>query len=79
MAKRSPQWDWLDVLSNYMAHNKGMLVFVGVGLALASLALSCFPSLEDAGGFVAWLARSDLLLHLGVVVGLLGILIGDAV
>jgi hypothetical protein len=78
MSKRSPRKDWLDVLSNFMAHNKGLLVFVGVGLALLSLVLSAFPSLLSAPGFGGWLVRSHALLHLGVIVGFLGILIGDA-
>jgi hypothetical protein len=70
--------DWLDVLSNFMAHNKGLPVFIGVGLALASLVLTSFPALVSAGGFGGWLVRSHLLLHAGVIIGLLGILIGDA-
>jgi hypothetical protein len=78
MNKRSPKKDWLDVLSNFMAHNKGLLVFIGVGLALISLVLSALPSLASVAGFWGWLARSHALLHLGVIVGLLGILIGDA-
>lgn len=70
--------DLLDVLSDFIAHRKGLPVLVGVGLALASLALACLPSLTGAAGFLGWVARSHVLLHVGVVVGLLGILVGDA-
>ena len=78
MSKRSSRKDWLDSLSHFMADNKGFLVFVGVGLALVSLLLTCFPTLAQASGLVGWVVRSHALLHLGVIVGLLGILIGDA-
>jgi hypothetical protein len=40
--------------------------------------LTLIPALSEAGGFIGWLMHSDLLLHLGVIVGLLGILLGDA-
>ena len=78
MAKRRVEKDWLDRTADWLARNKGLPIFVGVGLALINLVLSLFPSLPEASGLLAWLARTDLLLHLGVVLGLLGILIGDA-
>ena len=78
MAKRRAEKDWLDKTSDWLSRNKGLPVFVGVGLVLINLALSLFPSLLEASGWLAWLARTDLLLHLGVVLGLLGILMGDA-
>jgi len=78
MTRRSSQKDLLDVLSNFIAHNKGFPVFAGVGLALLGLLLNCFPSLSNAAGFGGWVVRSNLFLYLGVVVGFLGILAGDA-
>ena len=78
MTKRSSRKDLLDVLSNFMAHNKGLPVFAGAGLALLGLVLNCFPALESAAGFGGWLVRSHLFLYLGVIVGFLGILVGDA-
>jgi len=78
MAKRGRRRDLLDVLSHFLAHNKGLPVFVGMGLALASLIPSCFPTIASGGGFWGWVAESHVLLHLGVIVGLLGILVGDA-
>ena len=77
MTKRSSRKDVVDVLSNFIAHNKGFPVFLGVGLVLVSLVLNSLTS-TDAAGFWGWLVRSNLLLHLGVIIGLLGILIGDA-
>jgi hypothetical protein len=78
MAKRRVQKDWLDKTSGWLAHNKGLPVFAGAGLVLVNLALRLLPSLPEAGGLLGWLAHTDLLLHLGVVVALLGILVGDA-
>jgi hypothetical protein len=78
MAKHGVQKDWLDQVSDWLSRNKGLPVFVGVGMVLINLALSLFPFLLEAGGFVGWLAGSDLLLHLGVIIGFVGILIGDA-
>ena len=78
MARRSSRKDLLDVLSNFIAPRKGLLVFLGAGLIFVSLVLNCIPSLESAAGLVGWLVRSDFLLHVGAIVGLLGILVGDA-
>ena len=77
MARRRSDRDLLDQLADLLALNKGLLVFLGVGLVALNLILSLFLVPDDAG-VGAWLVRTDLLLHLGVVVGLLGILIGDA-
>jgi hypothetical protein len=77
MARRRSDTDLLDQLSNLLAHNKGLLVFLGVGLAALNLILSLVLD-PDGAGVWAWLVRTDLFLHLGVIVGLLGILIGDA-
>ena len=78
MAKPSSKKDLLDTLSEFIAHNKGLPVFIGVGLALLGLILNCIPALHSNGGLWGWLVKSDLLLHLGVIVGLVGILLGDA-
>ena len=68
----------IDILSNFIAHNKGLPVFVGIGLCIVGLILTCIPGLRDGGGFVGWMIRSDMVLYLGVIVGLIGILLGDA-
>ncbi|MBI3159913.1 MAG: hypothetical protein HYZ26_09980 [Chloroflexi bacterium] len=61
----------LDVMSEYLAHRKGLLPLLGIVLVLANLILNLLPGM----GF---LAESDLLLHLGVVVGLFGLLLARA-
>ena len=60
--------------SEYLAHRKGLPVLVAVGLVLLNLVISLLPDWP----WIAWLADTDLLLQLGVVLGFLGILIGDA-
>ena len=78
MTRQDSQRDFVDNLSEYLAQRKGLPVFVGVGLVLASMVLNLFPALREAGGFWGWLVQGNLLLHLGVIISLLGILIGDA-
>ena len=69
--KRRLQRDVLGWLSNFLAHNKGLPVFLGVGLILVSLVLNCFSGLERGSGVLSWLVRSDLLLHLGAIIALI--------
>jgi hypothetical protein len=78
MTKQRSDKDLLDQLSHLLAHNKGLLVFVGVGLAALNLLLRLLIGSEGGAGLGSWLVQTDLFLHLGVIVGLLGILIGDA-
>lgn len=78
MAQGSSKKDLLDMLSGFLAHNKGLPVFAGIGLCVISLVLNCIPGLENGAGFWGWLVKSDLLLHLGAIVGLIGTLLGDA-
>ncbi len=66
--------EWLKEISEFLAQRKGLLVVVGVGLVGLSLILNLLP----AWPLIGWLARVDLFLHLGVIIGLLGILVGDA-
>jgi hypothetical protein len=78
MAKRPSKSDLIAALSNFIAHNKGLPVFVGIGLAIVGLALDLVPGLASDVSFWGWLVRNHLFLYLGVIVGLVGILIGDA-
>ena len=78
MTGRRSDRDLLDMLSNFLVQNKGLLVFVGVGLVAVNLLLSLIVGPENTSGLGGWLVRTDVLLQLGVIVGLLGILIGDA-
>jgi len=64
----------IDRLSEYLAHNKAMPVFLGVLLVILNYGVQFFvhlPVLDLVGS-------TNLLLHLGIIVGLLGILLGDA-
>lgn len=58
----------------FLAHRKGLPVLLAVGLVLLNLILHALP----AWGIVTWLIRTNLLLHLGIALGFLGILLGDA-
>ncbi len=66
--------EWLKKISDYLARNKGLPVVIGVGLVL----LNFFFQLLPAWPVIGWLAEVNFFLHLGIIVGLLGILIGDA-
>ncbi|HJS29850.1 MAG TPA: hypothetical protein VJ768_09520 [Anaerolineales bacterium] len=61
----------LDFLSNYLAHRKGLLPLVGIVLVIANLVVQTV--LPDG-----WLAQTDLLLHLGVIVAIVGFLLAWA-
>ena len=78
MAKRRTAKDWLDKTADWLAQNKGLPVFLGVALVLVNMVLSFHTSQLEASGTLAWLVRTDFLLHLGIVVALLGMLVGDA-
>ncbi len=65
---------WLQAIGDYLAQRKGLPVLAGIGLVLLNLIVRLLPSWPA----VSWLAETDLLLHLGVILGLLGILLGDA-
>ena len=66
--------NWLsklvDTASNYFAHRKGLLPLLGIVLVIANFFL---PFL-----FESWMTRSNLLLHLGVIVAIFGMMLGWA-
>jgi len=62
---------FLDRASEYLARRKGLLPLVGIGLILVNfLIVSIFPS-----GF---LVETNLFLHLGLVLALLGLMLSWA-
>ena len=61
---------WLDRLSAFIARYKGLPTMVAVLLVILNFVLQFF----DLG----WLSSSNLLLHLGIVVGLIGVLLAEA-
>jgi hypothetical protein len=69
MKKRTSRF--LDVLSEFFAHRKGLLPLTGILLVAVNAVLQFFP----ASG---WLVDTDLLLHLGVILAIFGILLAWA-
>jgi hypothetical protein len=63
----------LDRLSDYVSAHRGAPVLLGVLLVVLNYVLVIMPGVQL--GFVE---TTNLLLHLGVIVGLLGVLLGDA-
>lgn len=61
---------WLDRLSAFIARYKGLPAMVAVLLVILNFVLQFF----DLG----WFTSSNLLLHLGIVVGLIGLLLAEA-
>jgi hypothetical protein len=59
---------WLDVLSNYFAHRKGLLPMIGLGLIVFNWFLQLFPGL-------GWIVASQSFLHLGVILAIIGFLL----
>jgi hypothetical protein len=61
---------WLDRLSAFIARYKGLPTMLAVLLVLVNFVLQ-FVNL-------GWLSESNLLLHLGIVIGLIGLLLAEA-
>lgn len=61
----------LDRVSEFLAHRKGLLPILGVILILVNFVLQFAPG-------IGWIAQSNLFLHLGIVISILGILIAWA-
>lgn len=61
----------LDQLSEYLAHRKGLLPLIGIILVIANAVLQFFPA-------AGWLAETNLMLHLGVIIAILGIMLAWA-
>ena len=61
----------IDWLSEYLAHRKGLLPLLGIVLILLNL---IFQFVLPSG----WLVSSNLLLHVGLVVAILGLMIAWA-
>jgi hypothetical protein len=61
----------LDRISEFLAKRKGLLPLIGIVLVLINGILQFIP----ASG---WVSDTNLLLHLGVIIAILGILIAWA-
>ena len=60
---------------NFIARWPGVPLLVAVGLVVINLILQFFP---PDWPVVGWLARTNLFLHLGLIAGFVGMLLGDA-
>jgi hypothetical protein len=63
----------IDRISDYVSTRRGVPVLIGVLLVALNYVLLIIPGVQL--GFVE---TTNLLLHLGVIVGLVGVLLGDA-
>lgn len=60
----------LSKLSGFFSNRKGLLIFIAIVLVILNFVVGLI--------FNNWVAQSNLLLHLGIVIGFLGILIAWA-
>jgi len=61
---------FLDWFSNFFAHRKGLLPLIGLALVLLNLLFRLVAP--------GWLTTTDLFLHLGIVIAILGFMIAWA-
>lgn len=62
----------LDKASHYFNRKPGLLPLIAIGLIILNFLLHVILGLF---GVNSWFASSNLLLHLGLVIGLIGILL----
>jgi len=60
----------LDRFSDFLAARKGLLPLLGILFVLINFVIRLFPP--------SWLSATDLFLHLGVILGILGIMLAWA-
>lgn len=61
----------LDATSDFLARRKGLLPIIGILLVILNGLLQFFPG-------TGWLSTSNLFLHLGVVLAILGLMLAWA-
>jgi len=62
----------IDRASNYFAHRKGFLPLLGILLVILNFILPFFIGLDNV------VSASNLFLHLGVIVAIFGMMLGQA-
>jgi hypothetical protein len=62
--------EFLDTLSDFLEKRRGLLPLIGLGLIVLNWVLQVFP-----GPGSGWIVDSNLFLHLGLVVSLIGLLL----
>lgn len=60
--------------SDFLARWPGLPVLIAVGLIVVNFLFRLLPAEWPV---VNWLVRTDLVLHLGLIIGFLGLLLGD--
>jgi hypothetical protein len=60
----------IDKLSEFLATRKGLLPLIGILLILANFVLQFFP--------LGWISESNLLLHAGLVIAIIGLMLAWA-
>jgi hypothetical protein len=60
----------IDFISEFIAARKGLLPLIGILLVLLNLLVQFFPA--------GWLTTSNLLMHLGIMIAILGLLLARA-
>jgi hypothetical protein len=63
----------LKNLSDFLARQPGLPILIAIGFILLNFVAQLLPNWPT----IEWLANTYLLLHLGLVLGFLGILFGD--
>lgn len=61
--------EWIDQLNEFLSARRGLLPLIGILLIIINFVLQLIP-LGDI-----WLVSSNLFLHVGLIVALLGILL----
>jgi hypothetical protein len=62
---------FLDWVSEFLAHRKGLLLIISILFVIINFIFQLLPSM-------GWLASSNLFLHLGVILGLIGVMVAWA-
>jgi hypothetical protein len=62
---------FLDRISEFLAKRRGLPTMLAILLVIVNLIIQFIPGLE-------WLAQTNLFLHIGVIIGLLGVLLSAA-
>ncbi len=60
----------LDKISEFLAHRKGLIPIIGLILVVISFIFQFFPG--------NWMGDSDIFLHLGVILAIIGFLLAWA-
>ena len=60
----------LDKASNFFAHRKGLLPLIGILLVLINFIIQFFVP--------GWVAESNLFLHIGVIISIIGMMLAWA-